>query len=240
MRALWFPLALLLLAPGAVDGVRFEGWGRHELGIQDRKPVYLDRAALLALPVPPPPANSAAETRAELDELLRLQATRTRAQEQAIQKHRAYPGVLAALMEVVQRDLDDAPRTRALLERIDHDALIAVFHAKKRFDRARPHQLEPRIKPSIPVPAHAAYPSGHAMQGWLAARVLALVFPGFEKDLRALGAEIGRERERAGLHYPSDSAASRALADQIFARLQDSPAFKRDLAAARGEWVCRQ
>ena len=236
-------LAFLLLVGAAsgtpIDDIRFETWGRRELSYLERPPYYLGRAELLALPVAPPPPNSAASTRRELDELRRLQAGRTRAQERSIRSHRDYAGVCNALMAAADRELTTAPKTRSLLQHVEADASLAVFQAKRRFNRARPHQLETRLKPSIPVPAHPAYPSGHVLQGYLVARVLVSIFPDHREALTALGEHIGHEREIAGLHYPSDSAASRALGEALFARLEKNPKFIHELDAARAEWRCQ-
>ncbi len=229
--------ALLALAAPPVDDVRFTGWGRPELGYLDTRPHYLARARLLAIPLPPPPRNGSAITRAELDELLLLQAGRTSGDERAIEAHRSYAGVVRALMGGIKRA--PSPRTKALLEHLDADLTVAVFHAKRRFERARPHQLEPRVRPSIPVPAHAAYPSGHAAQGHLVARVLGAACPEHRAALRAQGERIGREREVAGLHYASDSAAGRALAEQVFLALEAEERFRRDLKIARAELGCK-
>jgi acid phosphatase (class A) len=53
------------------------------------------------------------------------------------------------------------------------------------------------------------------------------------------GYQIGFEREIAGLHYASDSAASRALGAAIYARLEANEAFQREVTAAKGEWRCQ-
>jgi acid phosphatase (class A) len=245
VRAL-LPMLLLLLAgkPAIAepidDGLRYTGWTRGTLAFVDQEPYFLSRADLLAIAVAPPPANSSATTRAELDTLLRLQQqARTRTALRDIRAHREYPGVCAAVLASVHRELSHAPKTRALLEHVDRDATFAVFNAKRRIERPRPHQLDARIEPAIAVPAHAAYPSGHALQGYLVARVLAAIFPDFRDDLMSAGERIGYERELAGLHYPSDSAASRALGAEIFARLSKSETFQRELAAARSEWRCQ-
>jgi len=222
---------------GQLDEIRFGEWTKTARSFLDRPPYFLGREELLALPVPPPPANGSAQVRAELDELLALQAGRTRAQQGSIEAHREYAAVCQAILRRVHADGVPAPRTRALLRHVEQDASLAVFHAKKRFGRARPHQLEPRLRPCIAVPGHPAYPSGHALQGYLVARVLALIFPERRDELAAAGALIGREREIAGLHYPSDSAASRALGDALFARLESNPRFVAEVDAARSEWL---
>jgi acid phosphatase (class A) len=230
--------ALLLLVALAtpVDALRFTAWGKAELAELDRRPYYLTREALLALPVPPPPQNSDAATRADLDELLRLQRARTAAERDAIDRHRPFTGVCRAFFDLLGRPPASLPLTRALLEHVDRDAMLAVFHAKHRFNRARPHQLEPRLQPSIPVPAHAAYPSGHALQGHVVARVLAQLAPDRRAALVALGEEIGHEREIAGVHYAGDSAASRALGDALYALLAENAKFRAEVEAARAEW----
>jgi hypothetical protein len=219
-----------------VDDIRFEGWGQWALSRLDVPPHFLDREELIALPVPPPPANSSTETRAELDELLKLQQERTPPQLKMITQHLEYDGVCAAIFAATHRELTRAPKTKALLKHIQMDASLAIFHAKKRFNRARPHQLEPRLRPAIPVPDHPAYPSTHALQGYLVARTLSLLFPQNSQDLMTVGVEIGREREIAGVHYPSDAKASRALGEKLFARLQQNEKFLAEVDAAKKEW----
>ena len=86
------------------------------------------------------------------------------------------------------------------------------------------------------MPGHPAYPSGHALQGDLVARVLSLIFPGDREALTDAGTLIGREREIAGLHYPSDAKASRILGQALFARLLANGAFLAEVEAARSEW----
>ena len=113
---------------------------------------------------------------------------------------------------------------------------FAVFHAKRRFGRARPHQLDARLRPSIAVPPHAAYPSGHAIEAHVVGLVLARLAPGSRDALAAAARQIGHEREIAGVHYPSDGVASRALGDAVFALLERNGRFTRELEAARAEW----
>ena len=219
-----------------LDDIRFEAWGKWALSRLDLPSYFLDRAVLIALPVLPPPGNSSTETRAELDELLELQQERTRAQVKMMTKHLEYDGVCSAILAAADRKLTRAPKTQTVLKHVQMDASLALFHAKKRFNRARPHQLEPRLHPAISVPSHPAYPSSHALQGYLVARTLSLLFPPKNQDLMTVGEQIGREREIAGLHYPSDSKASRALGEELFARLQQNEAFLAEVQAAKKEW----
>lgn len=228
---------LTALAAPPLDDIRFEAWGKWALSRLDLPPHFLAGEVLISLPIPAPPANSSTETRAELDELLQLQHERTGAQVRMITKHVDYDGVCAAILAAAtDRKLSRALKTKALLRHVEIDASLAIFHAKKRFNRARPHQLEPRLHPAISVPAHPAYPSSHALQGYMVARTLSLLFPLNAQELMTAGEEIGREREIAGLHYPSDSKASRALGEELFDFLLRNERFLAEVEAARAEW----
>jgi hypothetical protein len=226
----------LALAAAPLDDIRFEAWGEWARSRLDLPSHFLEREVLIALPVSPPPGNSSTETRAELDELLKLQQERTRAQLKMITKHLEYDGVCTAILAATHRKLTGASKTKRLLKHVQMDASLAIFHAKKRFNRARPHQLEPRLRPAIPGPGHPAYPSNHALQGYMVARTLSLLFPQQSQDLMTVGLQIGREREIAGLHYPSDSKASWALGEELFARLQENEGFLAEVEAAKKEW----
>jgi hypothetical protein len=226
----------IVLAAAPLDDIRFEAWGKWAVSRLEAPSHFLDREALIAVPVRSPPENSSAETRAELDELLQLQKERTRIQVKMITKHLDYDSVCAAVLAATHRKLTRAPKTKALLRHVQMDASLAIFHAKKRFNRARPHQLEPRLHPAIPVPEHPAYPSHHALQGYMVARTLALLFPESSEDLMDAGVQIGREREIAGIHYPSDSKAGRALGEELFARLQQNEKYLAEVEAAKTEW----
>jgi hypothetical protein len=230
------PFFAIALGAAPLDDVRFEAWGKWARSRLELQPYFLDREVLVAWPVPPPPANSSSETRAELDELLERQQERTRVQVKMITQHLDYDSVCSAILAATHRKLTRAPKTKALLRHVQIDASLALFHAKKRFNRARPHQLEPRLHPAISVPSHPAYPSSHALQGYMVARTLSLLFPQNSQDLMTVGEQIGREREIAGLHYPSDSKASRALGDELFALLQQNERFLAEVEAAKKEW----
>jgi len=223
-----------------LDAMRFQTWNPKILTLLDQAPYYLKREELLALAdaVAPPPANSSPETRKELDELLALQKAITPAQKRAIGAHLNYRGTCDAIIADIHRALSHAPKTRALLAHIERDASLAVFHTKKKWMRARPHQLDANIKPAIPVPGHPAYPSAHAIFGHVAARTLGEIFPDYREGLIAAGKQIGREREIAGVHFPSDGTAGRALGDAVFERLLKNDEFQKDLSMAMGEWTC--
>lgn len=114
-----------------------------------------------------------------------------------------------------------------------------VMHYKNRYNRARPSQLDPRIAPAIDVPGHPAYPSGHSTQMHLVAHCLSSVIPGSRtrEIVMAFADDVAKNRERAGLHYPSDSQAGVSLAAQIFAILERCQQFSEMQGLARSEWT---
>jgi hypothetical protein len=115
--------------------------------------------------------------------------------------------------------------------------------------RPRPSHFNPSLMPPVPVPGHPAFPSGHATQSMLMALCIIEVLkragkgPGtstgdtLRKSLRVLARRIARNREIAGLHYPSDSIAGRQLAAAIFAPLMSCGRFDESIESAVKEWT---
>ena len=145
------------------------------------------------------------------------------------------------------------PATALLLEAAARIGLLAVQHAKALHPRRRPSQVCPALKPPIAIPGHSSYPSGHATQAWLMQLCLrdAIQGTGTAKAglvIEAQAMRIGRVREIAGLHYPSDSAAGHDLAVALHAALSEQhcptsapepvlPRYAAALHAAKLEWA---
>jgi membrane-associated phospholipid phosphatase len=133
------------------------------------------------------------------------------------------------------------PATGALMDAAMLVGLAAAQHFKQVNDRPRPAQVCAALRPPVEAAGHAAYPSGHATQAFLIVRSLEAAFAGKAMlgalpALTALAARIARNREIAGLHYPSDGAAGRELADLLHAALQPVPSFGAIQQAAAAEW----
>jgi hypothetical protein len=107
--------------------------------------------------------------------------------------------------------------------------------------RPRPSQLCPALAPPIAVPGHASWPSGHSTQAHLMALCIKDVLPqdktGLNVDLLALARRIARNREIAGLHYPSDSAAGCELAAKLHGLLGDLKIYNGVVTKAKAEWT---
>ncbi|MFT6181166.1 MAG: acid phosphatase (class A) [Akkermansiaceae bacterium] len=117
---------------------------------------------------------------------------------------------------------------------------VAVFFFKKHFNRVRPLLLSEaqgkKFSTAIEIPAHPAYPSGHATALHMLAYLLQELDPANAEQYRADASKIARNREVAGLHYPSDSAAARLLGRQISDALLSNLTFKKQLEKAKVEW----
>lgn len=125
-----------------------------------------------------------------------------------------------------------------------------LYYFKRLFRRGRPFMCcdgiepmfhkhppnDPKGPPDPDYPAHAAYPSGHATKAFGLAHFYARLFPDLTDRLLAAAADIARNREVAGLHYPSDSMAGNLLAGQVVDMLLANPEFQKKAAAARVEW----
>jgi len=205
------------------------------------RPDYLSWAqkaeALPGVGIPSPPKNSSAETQEDLRVMHGYQAARTAAQIEEIKSEidilQARFGDQTLAQHVDQKRRPNSFDLMAFVTEIEGPQ---VMRQKQLFDRVRPSFLDPTIKPAIPVPPHPAYPSGHATQAFLRAFVLGSLDPKNASVYLKSAERIARNREIAGLHYPSDSAAGRALAQQLFAVLSRDPNFVQQFWLAKKEW----
>jgi acid phosphatase (class A) len=130
--------------------------------------------------------------------------------------------------------LDKLPRTKALLEQVRHDIHNAIYAPKMYWKRPRPYQVDTNLFTGF-TESSPSYPSGHSACGTIYAGVLAEVFPERKEAILAVGREIGWDRVIIGMHFLTDVRAGRVLGQAIVREMLESPAFQRDLAAAKAE-----
>ena len=94
-------------------------------------------------------------------------------------------------------------------------ASLAFMALKRRFRRTRPCDLAPHPLFHVRPPDAFSFPSGHTMNAFAIATVLALSFPSLAPALVLLAASIGVSRVVVGLHFPSDVWAGAALGTAI-------------------------
>ena len=210
------------------------GWWWQER--ETRHFIPPDDTAFVASFASPSAADSPA-TRAELDELLALQAVRTPEQVKAARTDRKtevwqFYGALG----LDPNDAPDLPKLDRLAEQVEDDVRLAVRSAKEHFRRLRPFEIEPRIDNCIDnVKADLSYPSGHAAFGWSMAYLLSRLVPERRPELEQRAAMFARQRLVCGVHFPSDIEAGRIAALRVLAEMEKNPAFRAAADAAAEE-----
>jgi acid phosphatase (class A) len=138
------------------------------------------------------------------------------------------------------------PATMRLLTRENADLKVVVDAGKIYFKRNRPYvgaadprTCDPRTLGGLGGMTGGAlsysWPSGHAAIGRLTALTLSAADPGRRAALMQWGDALGANRLVCRVHWVSDVAAGRRLADAMYGKLSAVPAFQADLAAARAE-----
>ncbi len=202
--------------------------------------------------LPAPPAPTSAEQQTDLTQVYQLQAARTPAVEADANRHASLPSAQWA-GDVLGHPLlpDRYPRSAALLERVLQDlrpvnrAANAVFPFRKRPLAAA---LDPQatalvqqfgpLKPSLDMsnaPPTSSYPSANGSAALVQAAVLGALFPHMQDAFTAKAEHAASLRVIGGAHFPSDVTGSRAVVGGFLAALARSPAYQRDLLAAREE-----
>ncbi|MBU9856251.1 acid phosphatase [Rahnella bonaserana] len=219
-------VALLLFTLGSTFAVQ---------AADEAKPFITSQELDLTQYLPAPPADDSAQTKAELKELLQIQATRTPEQEKA---------AIADAEENVWRfanvmgpDFDAAklPKTAALFDRIVATEDVVDDHAKKAFNRPRPYMLDEQIHPLLKKSKSGSWPSGHSTIGYLMATVLGEMVPEKRNELFTRAAGYAENRLVAGFHYRSDTVMSRTGAALIAQKMEEQPDFKTEFDAAKAE-----
>jgi acid phosphatase (class A) len=185
--------------------------------------------------LPPPPPDDSDQTRVELLDVLRLQETRT---DEEVQ--RAIHEALISPMHFSEVLGDwfnsrNVPYTMKFL----HDLMLAdaaiVEPTKQYFGRKRPYQVDPRVRPCVPLENSAGYPSGHAARTLILARTLSHIFPDHAGELEALSNRIPHYRIKAGVHFPSDIEAGKIAGALIFEKMCQGRPFQNSVRRASEE-----
>ena len=199
---------------------------------------YLTPASLnLYRLLPPPPEAGSAQERAELDELLKIQAGRSPAAAQ-----RALDDATVSIFRFADAlgnppgfTPSQVPLTAQLFQRIGRAESLFINAAKDAYGRPRPFLTEPRLAPVAPKLPSASYPSGHTTWAVACAIVLADMLPEQRAQIFARADEYSRNREVGGVHYPSDVAACHLAGTALAVELLHSPAFLDDEVVAAAE-----
>jgi PAP2 superfamily len=107
-----------------------------------------------------------------------------------------------------------------------------VMCLKGHFRSPRPSQLSPALVPMIDPPATPSFPAGHAVQAYLMSYLLAYSLPNIpqqrlsdidaaEGPLFELAYRVSQNRIVAGVHFPTDIVAGRAVSMECFKALTE-------------------
>ncbi|WP_294309574.1 phosphatase PAP2 family protein [uncultured Sphingomonas sp.] len=131
----------------------------------------------------------------------------------------------------------NAPATMRLIDGAGSDTARGSGIAKRYYKRQRPYLIDrgPTCQPASELQGSYDYPSGHTTAGWTWAMLLAEIAPDRAAPILARGRAFGESRIVCGVHNASAVEAGRLSATVTLTALSQSPAFQRDLAAARAE-----
>jgi acid phosphatase (class A) len=220
------------------------------------KPYYLENVPAEAFGIPAPPANSSEQTRAELNYLLQLQNQRTKIDVDAslamasvyyspsVKPEDSHYAALRKNLFFIGRSMgtwfqpDSLPVTANFMAHVWQDASFYIWSLKLKYLRVRPYKLEPKLK-NLEETDWAAYPSGHAANSYINAYIYQELAPEFADVFLKDAYDMAHSREILGVHYPSDSEASRILARAIVNALSKNEKFQRDLTQVREEWATK-
>lgn len=219
----------------STTGIYFHGFARLSNLRQLR---YLTLEDAQQIDPGPAPDQTSARVKAEIEFLLAAQSLRDAETQKRILHESPYQNIHFGPTRISLLD----PKMPAQLSPIEKLAsvtirecvIIALFY-KAKYDRVRPSFLAKDLQPSIEVPLHPAYPSGHATQSFCLANLLTELFPDQASDLAQTAKEISVNREIAGVHYPSDTEAGQIIAQKIWQRLRLKPNFKGLIDQAKTE-----
>jgi acid phosphatase (class A) len=220
------------------------------------KPYYLQGVTLEHFTIPDPPANSSAQTRAELNYLLELQKKRNKFDiESSLYMADVYYNVRVQPGEPeyqryrnnlfhIGRSIgtwftpEHLPLTASLMANVWRDASYFIWAMKFKYLRVRPYVLEKDLK-NLQETNWAAYPSGHAANSYINAYIYQELAPEFSDVFLKDALDMAHSREIIGVHYPSDAEASRIFARQFVNKLFQNEAFLNDFEAVKKEWALK-
>jgi len=110
------------------------------------------------------------------------------------------------------------PCAMKVIEDLRQGIIGIIKNHKDHFSSERPHELATRVEyplesdylESAQTPS---YPSGHSAQAYYTALVLSDMYPELENSFMGLAEAISDSRVDRGVHFPSDIAAGKQLAE---------------------------
>jgi acid phosphatase (class A) len=225
----------------AVDKLKFPFDQSFAGKVLSEKPLYLQRVSVDDFRLPDPPANSSAQTRAELNYLLALQHNRT---PEDVRSSFYMSNVFLSSSDMGRligywTDPVKLPLTDSLFSKITQDADYFLWSLKFKYERVRPYMLDAKIH-DLEESSASSYPGGHVTFAYIYAYIYKELAPEFTDVFISNANAMAHAREIIGVHYPSDSEAARLFARQFVNMLFLNKSFQEDFRQVRTEWDVRR
>lgn len=218
--------------------------------------MYLQNTNVDDFKIPDAPANSSDQTRAEINYLLGLQKYRSKEDVRSslymadvYYNPRVKPGDSTYAryrnnLFFIGRSIgtwfnpEALPVTADFMANVWRDASFFIWSLKFKYARIRPYAIDTSLK-NVQETDWAAYPSGHAANSYINAFIYQELAPEFTDIFVKDAYDMAHSREIIGVHYPSDSEASRIFARQFVNMLLQNEKFLRDLEGVKREWALK-
>jgi len=189
--------------------------------------------------LPPPPTETSAEGKRDLQTLLDLQKNMTPERMAAIRKdldQSVYTVAGSVLGPKFTKE--NFPMAGEFFAKVVKDAGVGVGPIKQKYKKLRPFQYSKDIKTPEDIAKAAGgptYPSGHSSTGALIPLVLGMMVPEKREALYERGWEYGVNRMASGAAYPSDFEGGHIAATLAVHEMMKNPAFRADFDAVKAE-----
>ena len=194
---------------------------------------YLSPAAIdVAVALPPPPATGEADDLKELKVISNLQYSRASTDceranyEVPVSLERFYGPKYGPLSQ------SEVNKLTKLFAVVVTETKFFSNEGKSIWQRERPYEEDPSIKPCVELDRSFSYPSGHAAVARSMARILTVLYPERWKEFSARADQIAFDRVIGGVHHPLDVSAGESLGDAVANALLRNAKFLNDLKAA--------
>lgn len=192
---------------------------------------YLRQAQTDSLRLPPAPASGSDTDKADMATVHQWQEKRT-SQECAralSEKNATFDQFFGAISPFQ----NPPPQVADFMARLRTDGGAATDIFKELNKRPRPFMRDKTVHTCVRVSPSWSYPSGHTVIARLMALALSDLAPARRAEFMARADEAALDRVIAGVHHPSDLAAGKQLADELYPLLLKNPAFAADMEQAR-------
>lgn len=134
------------------------------------------------------------------------------------------------MLDIVGEDMND-------WEDFIRDVDIHTIQLKMKYKRPRPYEVSEEIKSMTDTDDSPSFPSGHAIEAFALAKVLAEEHPENEEELFNMAEAIALSRVLMGSHYPSDIETGEEIGILIAEEYLDSDISKSWEGIIFKEWI---